>query len=72
MNQKKAKGKAWENGYIISSGMALSSWGFAEIYKKEDIELYRENAKPIKCFSKAISEKKNVLLAYEWTEQNKI
>ena len=72
MTQKKAKDLAWDNGYLISSGLALSGWGYAEVFRKEDVELYREDVKPIKIFNKPYSKKRNVLIAYNYTELNKI
>jgi len=72
MTQNKAKSLAWDNGYLISSGLALSGWGYAEVFRKEDVELHGEEARPIKIFNKPYSEKKNVIIAYNYTELNKI
>jgi len=72
MKIKKIEQKAYDLGYIIASGMAVSGWGFAEIYTIEDIMKDNENAKPVKTFGRAVSKKKNVNMAYEWIKNNPI
>ena len=38
--QNYCKEWAWSQGYIFGSGMAISSWGYAELFKIEDINTY--------------------------------
>jgi len=64
------KAWAWDKGYIFGSGMALSSWGYAELFSKDDLELYREDARPVKVSKEAIPEAENVIRLCQWILDN--